>query len=303
MSKKKKSCILHFGTAKTGTTALQFGLANYDDGETVYARFPTSPDNPNHSEPLVVAGFGEAGIRECVNNFPRWNASADKLRWPNSIPMKMMQRQNHAPDASAYQAALDATIATVSHDRVIYSGEGLFSNYGCAAGLIAKLRQSFENVQGVCYLRACPGAFLSRFQQRLTASHPAMFFSGSLREDLNLLIYNDARYLKHWKHALEEEGLITAIYAPQDMTNGDIVDDFCSRLGLDPARARRIRRRCLRFPIVAAPRRPRRQQYRTDRRHSERSSSSVAGRRVSSACQKRRPRWLDRPPRVFGNAA
>ena len=241
MAKKKKSCILHFGTAKTGTTALQFGLTDYDDGETTYARFPISPDNPNHSEPLVVAGFGDAGIRECAEVFPRWNTSPDKLRWPNSIPMKMMQRLNHPPDARAHQAALAATIADVPHDRLIYSGEGLFSNPACAAGLIATLRQSFEKVEGICYLRACPGGFLSRFQQRLTASHPAMFFSDSLRGDLNQLIYNDAKFLKAWKEVLKDEGLTTAIYHPQDMKNGDIVDDFCDRMALDANRAKRIR--------------------------------------------------------------
>lgn len=241
MAQKKKSCILHFGTAKTGTTALQFGLADYDDGNTAFARLSTAPDNPNHSEPLVLAGFGEEGIRECADLFPRWDASPDKLRWPNSIPMKIMQRTGHMPNAAAHQAALQASIESVPHDRLIYSGEGLFPNYGCAPGLIATLRQLFEQIEGVCYLRACPGAFLSRFQQRLTASHPAQFFSASLREDLNQLIYNDAKFLKIWKEALAGEPLITAIYDRQDMKNGDIVDDFCDRLNLDVSRAKRIR--------------------------------------------------------------
>ena len=241
MAQKKKSCILHFGTAKTGTTALQFGLADYDDGKTVFARLPTSPDNPNHSEPLVLAGFGEEGIGECAELFPRWNASPDKLRWPNSIPMKFMQRTGKTPNARAFREGLEASIANVPHERLIFSGEGLFPNHGCAAGLIAMLRDSFEQIEGVCYLRACPGAFLSRFQQRLTASHPALFFSASLREDLNQLIYNDAKFLKLWKEALKGEPLTTAIYDRQDMKNGDIVDDFCDRLGLDVDRAKRIR--------------------------------------------------------------
>ncbi len=241
MSIKKQSCILHFGTAKTGTTALQFGLANYDDGETTFARLPIAPDNPNQSEPLVLAGFGEADIQQCIDDYPKWMASGDKLRWPNSVPMKFMLRTKRPPDVQIYKTALAESITSVPHRRLIYSGEALFGNPRCADGLIGQFRENFDQIDAVCYLRTCAGAFLSRFKQRLTAADPVMFYSDGMSQDLNQLIYRDAFYLKQWKEALADENLYLAIYSPKALKNGDIIDDFCDRMKLDASRARRIR--------------------------------------------------------------
>ena len=241
MSKKKQSCILHLGAAKTGTTALQFGLAKYDDGETVYARIPTAPDNPNQSEPLVYAGLSTQDVQARAETYPQWRDDGDRMKRPNIAVMTYMLREGIPPDPQTYQDALAASISAVPHQRVIYSGELLLSNYDAAKGLISFLKTHFSKIEAICYFRPCASAILSRFQQRLTAPNPLVFFAEGMRQDLNQLTFKDADYFAHWKEALSDENLQAAIYSQRVLKNGDVVDDFCERMQLDAYQARRTR--------------------------------------------------------------
>ncbi len=241
MAEKKETCILHIGAPKTGTTALQFGLANYDDGRNIYARFPTSPDNPNHSEPLTLTGLGPKGVTERVEDYRQWAAGGHAMRWPKSIPMKILLREGQPPDMGAVQAAFDATMHDVPHGRIIYSAESLFSGDDSAIGLVSALKDHFEKIHGICYLRPRAGGLISEFQQRLAQTNAVLFFSDDIFRSLDQLTFRDAEYLSRWRDLLARDRLELAVYDRHSMKDGDIVSDFCHRLDLDVAKARKIR--------------------------------------------------------------
>lgn len=238
---KKPECLLHIGAAKTGTTSLQFGLSDYDDGESIYARFPTYPDTPNHSEALTLVGLGSEGVDARLADYAAWRKDGTPMQWPNSIPLKIFLREGKAPDMAAARDAFDATISTVPHKRVIYSGEALFTLHGCGRGLIPILNDRFERISTICYLRSCIGGFVSRFQQRLAQTNQLMFFGQASSNDVNLMTFNDAEILEQWLDLVPEDTLTLAVYGKDRLKNGDVVDDFCDRSGLDAARAQKIR--------------------------------------------------------------
>ena len=241
MAEKKETCILHIGAPKTGTTALQFGLATYDDGVSAYARFPTSPDNPNHSEPLTLMGLGPDGVADRVDDYRQWAAGGHTMKWPKSIPMKFFLREGKAPDMAAVQAAFEKSIDDVPHRRIIYSAESLFSGDDSAMGLVAALKDRFELIHGICYLRPCAGGLVSGFQQRLAQTNPALFFADDVVQSLDELTFHDAEYLSRWRELLSGDRLELAVYDRHRMTDGDIVSDFCRRMSLEPSKAQKIK--------------------------------------------------------------
>ena len=241
MADKKETCILHIGAPKTGTTALQFGLANYDDGTSIYAKFPSQPHNPNHSEPLVLTGLGRDGVAARIEDYRQWQASGEGMKWPKSVPMKVLLREGEPPDMDATLAAFDATVSDVPHRRIIYSAEALFSGDDSARGLMAALKARFDHVHGICYLRPCIGGLVSRFQQRLTQTSQVLFFSDDIFNGLDQLSFQEADSLARWRDLLAEDDLQVAVYDRDSLTNGDIIDDFCHRLKLDVTKAQKIR--------------------------------------------------------------
>ena len=241
MSETKQTCILHIGSPKTGTTSLQFGLANYDDGHTAYARIPTSPDNPNHTEPLILAALGQQGIGARLDDYHQWKSGGDPMRWPNSVALKYYLRQQCVPDSAAFRAAIEASISDVPHQRIIFSAEGLFSSTDGAKGQLPLLRKRFNSLRVVCYLRPCASGFLSRFRQRLAETSPHVFFSDRALRELSEFSFMDAKFLARWKELIPDSDLDIAVYDRTSLEGGDIVRDFCARLGLDATRARKIR--------------------------------------------------------------
>lgn len=241
MNRKKPACILHIGAAKTGTTSLQFGLSGYDDGTTTYATFATYPDTPNHSEPLTLVGLGVDGVNARLEDYRQWRETGTEMQWPNSIPLKILLRENRPPDMTAAMEAFDATISDVPHDRIIYSGEAMFSLNSCGSRLLPILRDRFEQINIICYLRSCIGGFVSRFQQRLEQKNQIMFFGQAFSNDVNAMTFNDDLILEKWLDIVPEDTLDLAVYEKASLKNGDVVDDFCDRTGLDVAQARKIR--------------------------------------------------------------
>ncbi len=88
-----KTCIVHAGAHKTGSTAIQKALEGYDDGRTVYADL----GQPNHSVPIRIA----------FSDLPQTGPGGMPL--PNNAPEHMRQK---VEDALAQERAC-----------IVFSGE------------------------------------------------------------------------------------------------------------------------------------------------------------------------------------
>ncbi|MGZ9810330.1 hypothetical protein ACXN5S_07670 [Pseudoroseicyclus sp. H15] len=201
---------LHIGMHKTGTTTLQHRLAGYDDGETKYLDL----GYPNHSIPLKLA---------YLDNPPKaFYASDDEAAWP---------AEREAARKRIAKALRDAAPA-----NVVISGEELstFPNGPFRPRLISHLRRQVDEVKVIGYVRDPAGFMASEFGQRVQAG---------FRQFNLLALYPRYRFrFFGWNYVMERagNGFDLSLYDPASYENGDVVNDFVARAGLDPSHLRDV---------------------------------------------------------------
>lgn len=201
-----RTCYLHIGFHKTGTSAIQDALFGYEDEQTVYAPLP----QPNHSIPLSLMF----------------------MQNPHQLHVFKKQGQDRKAVARRRKAALQqfGTVLASTGKDVILSGEGLSLNLNekAVSGFLGFLRREFASLKVIAYVRPVEPYLVSMFQQTVKLDG---------RSSLELKIPDYAKRLQPWIDGVGAENVTAVKYDRKSLAGGDIVTDFCTRLGLDRSRA------------------------------------------------------------------
>ncbi len=199
-----RSCFLHIGTNKTGTTSLQVAFHGFEDAHLV------CPDlgRPNQSVPLVNA-FHSHPEDYRVNR--RGGVSPSAVR----------------AERGAVRAQLAKAIAGTGKD-ILLTGEGLSNALPAAdvAGMRDWLHPHFDRIRVIAYLREPRSLLPSLLQQRLRSD-------GQVLRDPGLSV-GYRRRLGGWLAALPREAVDLVQFHPDHLQDGDLLTDFSRRLGVAP---------------------------------------------------------------------
>ncbi|WP_299146558.1 hypothetical protein [uncultured Tateyamaria sp.] len=192
-----RTCHLHIGTTKTGSTSIQRSFCDYDDGRTRYLRLRI----PNHSR--VLAALCAPG-------------DAEALRQAKLTPAK----------ADHWRAAMQDQIAEFPDHDLIISGEGLsmWADPEMIARLAADLH-AFEAVRVLAYVRTPDRWIASSFQQQLR--------NAALPYDIVALFPLFRDWFAPWEAAFGPDNVTLVPFDPAGFPTGDVVADFAARCGLD----------------------------------------------------------------------
>ena len=197
-------CILHVGMHKTGTTSIQASLAGLSDDTFLY---PAIGDNPNHSG-AIYSAFSETPEDHGMNRVRRDN------------PKAMRQHVREMKDSLA------AAIVEAAGRTLVFSGESMTV---LTAVELRRMRGFFAEfgyeTEVLAYIRPPRGYMSSAFQQNLK--------TGKLRR-LNLArLWPDysGRFAK-FDAAFGRDRVHLVKFDPSSFTGGDVVRDFCKRVGI-----------------------------------------------------------------------
>jgi len=196
-----RTCYLHLGMPKTGSTSIQDCFFNFENDTMIYAKAKWS----NHAI-FVTAPFRKE---------PR------KLKFlrGRSVPVSDEFVKRHV---SEMRKTLKNSIS--GNKDVILSGEAIVDElFDEEIGdLIAYLKTNFDRIQVIAYIRPLASLAPSQLQQRIK--------SGPMKFRLP-----DPDYRKRFEAVLKYAGAanITFIrFDRKDLIGGDVVFDFASRVGL-----------------------------------------------------------------------
>lgn len=210
-----KTCWLHIGMHKTGSTSIQANLAQIQDpkgwryisvargpnmGKALYAMFATNPHRFH------------------------WFVKQDK-------PPKDIDRWG-ADLRKRFTNAIDA----VTEDIVIVSAEALplIDKKGLAA-LRDLLKSRFDVIKVIGYVRPPLGYINSMFQQQVKHGRGEFGFKGAQPKYRHRFQKFDALFGR--------ENVLLRKFDPSSFPNGCIVEDFCAQVGIQgppPGGARRV---------------------------------------------------------------
>ncbi len=229
-----RRCILHIGTEKTGTTSLQRFLALNRVkllAQGVFVPLSLAPADPegslNHSDLAALA-------------------LAD---WRLDDALRLARGVSNAPSLARFRgqaaAALAAEFATVppEYTTLLLSSEHchsrmqLLHEIAALHGFLAPWVESFEVV---VYLRPQHELAMSQYAMHLLSGQqdaemlPALPYPAgyALPRVTDPVYFDYAGLLSRWAAIFGRDAIRPAIFGAEDLHGGDVIDDFCHRLGL-----------------------------------------------------------------------
>jgi len=213
-------CIVHIGTEKTGSTAIQRSLAvnraKLSEQGICFGK-AAGPVN-NRAFPALFMSMEREDdfIRQ-----RRFRDAAQREKWREELLTSV---------------AAEMTAARESHDLFIVSSEHFHSRLVRGQEVLALrdfLREHFSDVRVVCYLRRQDSMAMSLYTQALRAGHcPDTILPAPVEEGKRLPVYYDFEaLLRRWGNAFGGEALDMREYNREHLAGGDVVNDFSSLLG------------------------------------------------------------------------
>ncbi|RJE78607.1 hypothetical protein [Paracoccus sp. JM45] len=195
-----KTCYVHLGMPKTGSTAIQSALYKVSLDKIAYADLET----PNHGVQLI-SSFSESPEEFYIFRNNRINKEeADKIK--NKNKNKLVK-------------------ATNSNKSIIFSAEAIpdhLSPEGIKE-MVEFMRNRYDQVKAIMYLRPAADLSSSQFQERI-------------KSGLSNFKLPPPNYKKRMNPAIEAFGrdnIDFIRYSRKDLIDGDIVKDFIHRIGIN----------------------------------------------------------------------
>ncbi len=197
-----RTCYLHLGMPKTGSSSIQAAFHGFQTPTLAYAALREK----NHGLPLAAA-------------FATDPATVREFRWRETPPEEI------AETVARMKAQIDAACRT--RKSVIFSGEAVIDQLKPAefARLVATMRQHFDRVVAIAYVRPLAALAASQMQQRI-------------RMGLGKFQLPPPDYRRRFEPVIDSIGrddCILVRFDRADLHGSDIVTDFAHRLGLDRA--------------------------------------------------------------------
>ncbi|MBE1288729.1 MAG: hypothetical protein GJ679_01795 [Rhodobacteraceae bacterium] len=206
-----RTCFLHIGTEKTGTTSVQYWLQTTRQELSQSGIFvPTTLGSPNHR--LLPVHF--------ARRIDEWSTL-------NGIETLTEKDAHFAGFEETVSSELQDALQT--HHSVVISSEHLHSRIETAdevAAIKRFLETVFDRIVVICYFRNQADMALSLFSTALRFGHTTTLedFIAGAREDAHY--YNLHALARLWTDAFCVENTIFRIYARDVLKNGDVVADF-----------------------------------------------------------------------------
>ena len=213
-------CILHIGTEKTGTTALQAALSNQraylSDNGVCYAK---SPGDLNCRS--LAAAFTPLGSRDDYILKGGLTEPEKFADWRKRLLAEIGNEVTAARDrCHTYILSSEHFSSKMTRDTDV-------------SDLAEHLRTEFEDIRVVCYLRRQDLMATSRINEGLRAGFPQRLFP-NVSDDRPLpSLYDYQTLMTRWSVAFGESAIKLRIFERSELAGGSIVTDFSdTQLGL-----------------------------------------------------------------------
>lgn len=213
-------CVLHIGTEKTGTTALQSALSDQRDRLSrkgvYYARSPGSFNCRG-----LVAAFTPIHI-------------TDEFRIQHDLtePEKFVDWRQRLLD----ETLNEINSAKTGHHTYVLSSEHFSSRLKKQEDINALadyLRAGFDDISVVCYLRRQDLMATSRINEGLRAGFPQRWFPKIKSYGGLPHLYDYQALIQRWSDAFGETTIRLRVFERTKLVGGDVLTDFSeSELGL-----------------------------------------------------------------------
>lgn len=217
--------IVHIGTEKTGTTAIQAALRRDQDRlKAQGVLFPLLFDTPNHMEIAVAAMNAQAQNELILIELARLQCGHDEYR------------------AHVAQMLRDEIQAARPH-TLILSNEHIHSRLRTPeelARILALLPEQPTEVQLVCYLRRQDRMAVSLYSTVLKGGGEGDVFPQALPTELPYY-FDYGNMLSNQAEVFGEDAITLRLYERDRLLNGDVVEDFFNLIGAEPPTGHPIR--------------------------------------------------------------
>jgi hypothetical protein len=207
-----KTCYLHLGMNKAGSTSIQHFFRDYADEKVAYLRLGCLPrhglDNGNHSHHL-------------------------EMRFQRAVPAHFFT----SPDPREQRAErkrlredFDRAVRS-SPKSLVISGEVMFEwrNSRTKRNMANFLKARFEQLRGLVYVREPTSYMASLLQQFIQMRAP-----GRARKFENFYPRYRLR-LKSWEAVLGRDNLEYVRFDQRSTSSSELLSDFATRTGMNPA--------------------------------------------------------------------
>ena len=205
----KNTLLIHIGTPKTGTSALQTFLA--DNSEKLKKQGWDFPDMLQEWEDL----YGERVVKNCIQN-------AVLFKWASIFNW----------DKSKKEKIWKLLFEHLEKNNVILSDEGIWGNPRVSTvDLINEFKSRWDNIKVVCYLRRQDLYAEARWNQSVKGTLEIRDVYQYISEDESL---NYRKKLDDIAAIVGKENVIVRVYEKGQFegSRGDITSDFCQACGI-----------------------------------------------------------------------
>lgn len=215
MKEKGLIAYIHIGLEKTGTTTLQeFAYQN----KTLLAEdnlyYPDSPGIKNHTNLPAYAydkNLNDLAIRKNITN------PNDRIYFRSAFEEKFKKEIEPIREKKMNLLVSSEHLSSrVGDEPEIRKLLGLFTMYDYQPKVII-------------YLRSQDEMLLSTYSTWVKCGATAMLNYNAYKKKR----YDYLRQLKLWENTVGEGNIIVGLFHPDRLLNGDLIQDFCQKIGVD----------------------------------------------------------------------